>query len=141
VPEALVPFERLDTARAEGTQAFVLSMGMMPVAGAFTINGRSFDARRIDVRARRGRLELWQVRNASSEPHPFHVHATSFQVVSRTSGPLGAQDLGWKDTVLSWPGETVTLAIRFEQYAGLYVLHCHNLEHEDAGMMLNLEVS
>jgi len=43
--------------------------------------------------------------------------------------------------VLTWPGETVTLAIRFEPYAGLYVLHCHNLEHEDAGMMLNLEVS
>ena len=141
VPSALVPFEQLDPARAEGTQVFVLSMGMPPVAGAFTINGRSFDARRSDVRARRGRLELWEVRNASSEPHPFHVHATSFQVVSRTSGPLGAQDLGWKDTVLSWPGETVTLAIRFEQYAGLYVLHCHNLEHEDAGMMLNLEVS
>jgi FtsP/CotA-like multicopper oxidase with cupredoxin domain len=141
VPATLVPFERLDPARAEGTQAFTLSMGMMPVAGAFTINGRSFDPRRIDVRARRGRLELWEVRNASSEPHPFHVHATSFQVVSRTSGPLGAQDLGWKDTVLTWPGEAVTLAIRFEQYAGLYVLHCHNLEHEDAGMMLNLEVS
>jgi FtsP/CotA-like multicopper oxidase with cupredoxin domain len=141
VPATLVPFERLDPARAEGTQAFTLSMGMMPVAGAFTINGRSFDPRRVDVRARRGRLELWEVRNASSEPHPFHVHATSFQVVSRTSGPLGAQDLGWKDTVLTWPGETVALAIRFEQYAGLYVLHCHNLEHEDAGMMLNLEVS
>jgi FtsP/CotA-like multicopper oxidase with cupredoxin domain len=141
VPATLVPFERLDPGRAEGTQAFILSMGMPPVAGAFTINGRSFDPRRIDVRARRGRLELWEVRNASSEPHPFHVHGASFQVISRTSGPLGAQDLGWKDTVLSWPGETVTLAIRFEQYAGLYVLHCHNLEHEDAGMMLNLEVS
>ena len=141
VPAALVPFERLDPAAAEGTQAFTLSMGMMPVAGAFTINGRSFDPRRIDVRARRGRLELWEIRNASSELHPFHVHATSFQVVSRTSGPLAAQDLGWKDTVLTWPGETVTLAIRFERHAGLYVLHCHNLEHEDAGMMLNLEVS
>jgi FtsP/CotA-like multicopper oxidase with cupredoxin domain len=141
VPETLVPVERLDPARAEGTQLFVLAMGMPPVAGAFTINGRSFDARRVDVRARRGRLELWEIRNASSEPHPFHVHGTSFQVVSRTSGPLGPQDLGWKDTVLTWPGESVTLAIRFEQYAGLYVLHCHNLEHEDAGMMLNLEVS
>ena len=141
MPDTLVPFERLDPARAEGTQVFILSMSMPPVAGAFTINGRSFDARRIDVRARRGRLELWEVRNASSEPHPFHVHGTSFQVVSRTSGPLGPQDLGWKDTVLTWPGEAVTLAIRFEQYAGLYVLHCHNLEHEDAGMMLNLEAS
>ena len=39
-----------------------------------------------------------------------------------------------------WPGETVRIAIRFDAHAGLYVLHCHNLEHEDAGMMLNLEV-
>ena len=39
-----------------------------------------------------------------------------------------------------WPGETVELALRFGRYAGLYVLHCHNLEHEDAGMMLNLDV-
>jgi FtsP/CotA-like multicopper oxidase with cupredoxin domain len=141
VPDTLLPLERLDPARAGATQVFTLAMGMPPVTGAFTINGRSFDARRVDVRARRGSLELWEVRNASSEPHPFHVHGTSFQVVARTSGPLRAHEQGWKDTVLTWPGEAVTLAIRFEQYAGLYVLHCHNLEHEDAGMMLNLEVS
>ena len=141
VPDVLAPFERLDPARAEGSQTFVLAMGMPPVPGTFTINGRSFDGRRVDVRARRGRLELWEIRNASSEPHPFHVHGTAFQLVWRTSGPVEAHEQGWKDTVLTWPGETVTLAIRFEQYAGLYVLHCHNLEHEDAGMMLNLEVS
>ena len=45
-----------------------------------------------------------------------------------------------KDTVLAWPGETVELALRFERHAVLYVLHCQNLEREDAGMMLNLEV-
>ena len=113
---------------------------MPPFAGAFTINGRSFDAGRVDVRVERGVVEVWEVVNASSEPHPFHVHATQFQVVSRSSGPLGPHELGLKDTVLVWPGETVELALRFEHYAGLYVLHCHNLEHEDAGMMLNLEV-
>ncbi len=141
IPASLVPLERLDPAEAASRQVFTLAMGMPPVAGAFTINGRSYDARRVDVRARRGILELWEVRNASSEPHPFHVHGTSFQVVARTSGALGPHEQGWKDTVLTWPGETVTLAIRFERHAGLYVLHCHNLEHEDAGMMLNMEVA
>jgi FtsP/CotA-like multicopper oxidase with cupredoxin domain len=60
--------------------------------------------------------------------------------VRRSSGLRGPVELALKDTVLVWPGETVELALRFEHHAGLYVLHCHNLEHEDAGMMLNLEV-
>lgn len=140
LPERLVPPERLDPGRAEIRRRFVMDMRMPPFAGAFTINGRSFDAGRVGVRVERGVLEAWEVVNASREPHPFHVHATQFQVVSRSSGPLGPHELGLKDTVLVWPGETVQLAIRFERHAGLYVLHCHNLEHEDAGMMLNLEV-
>ena len=139
-PAQLVPFPRLDPGRAEVRRRFVMDMRMPPFAGAFTINGRSFDAGRVDVRVERGVVEAWEVVNASSEPHPFHVHATQFQVVSRSSGPLGAHERGPKDTVLVWPGETVQLAMRFEHHAGLYVLHCHNLEHEDAGMMLNLEV-
>jgi len=140
LPERLVPLQRLDPGRAEVRRRFVMDMRMPTFAGALTINGRSFDASRVDVRVERGVVEVWEVVNASSEPHPFHVHATQFQVVSRSGGPLGPHELGLKDTVLVWPGETVELALRFEHYAGLYVLHCHNLEHEDAGMMLNLEV-
>jgi FtsP/CotA-like multicopper oxidase with cupredoxin domain len=140
LPAQLVPLQRLDPGRAEVRRRFVMEMRMPPFAGNFTINGRSFDAGRVDVRVERGVVETWEVVNASSEPHPFHVHATQFQVVSRSSGPLGPHELGMKDTVLVWPGETVRLAMRFEHHAGLYVLHCHNLEHEDAGMMLNLEV-
>ena len=54
-----------------------------------------------------------------------------------------AGDLGWKDTVLVWPGETVRIAIDFtHDFPGdqTYLLHCHNLEHEDAGMMINFRV-
>ena len=140
LPERLVTQERFGS--AEVRRRFVLQMRMPPFAGSFTINGRSFDAGRVDVRVERGVVEAWEVVNASGEPHPFHVHATQFQVVSRSSGPPGPHELGLKDTVLVWPGETVQLAVRFERHAGLYVLHCHchNLEHEDAGMMSNLEV-
>jgi FtsP/CotA-like multicopper oxidase with cupredoxin domain len=139
-PDRLVPLQRLDPGRAELRRRFVMDMRMPPFAGAFTINGRSFEPSRVDVRAERGAIESWEVVNASTEPHPFHVHATQFQVVRRSSGPLAAHESALKDTVLVWPGETVELALRFERHAGLYVLHCHNLEHEDAGMMLNLEV-
>jgi FtsP/CotA-like multicopper oxidase with cupredoxin domain len=140
LPARLASIERLDPARAQVQRRFVMDMRMPPFAGAFTINARSFDAARVDVRVERGVLEVWEIVNVSTEPHPFHVHATQFQVVSRSSGPLEPHELGLKDTVLVWPGETVRIAIRFDAHAGLYVLHCHNLEHEDAGMMLNLEV-
>ena len=56
---------------------------------------------------------------------------------------LAASDLGWKDTVLVWPGETVCIAIDFTHpFNGdqVYMIHCHNHEHEDQGMMLNLKV-
>ncbi len=140
LPSRLASIERLDPSRAQVQRRFVMDMRMPPFKGAFTINARSFDAARVDVRVERGVLEVWEIVNASTEPHPFHVHATQFQVVSRSSGALSPHELGLKDTVLVWPGETVRIAIRFDAHAGLYVLHCHNLEHEDAGMMLNLEV-
>jgi len=80
--------------------------------------------------------------------HPMHIHAAHFQVVERQVDPAyvegwesiaaGFVDAGWKDTVLVMPGERVRLLIRFDGFPGAYVYHCHNLEHEDAGMMRNL---
>ncbi len=61
-----------------------------------------------------------------------------------TETGLAATDLGWKDTVLVWPGETVRIVTNFSHpFLGdqVYMVHCHNLEHEDGGMMLNLKVS
>ena len=88
-------------------------------------------------------------------PHPFHIHGFQYQVLERKNSPeqqktlavnaqgLAVTDLGWKDTVLVWPGESVCIAIDFSHnfYGNqVYMLHCHNLEHEDQGMMLNLKV-
>ena len=53
----------------------------------------------------------------------------------------GWTDEGWKDTILVMPGETVKLAMKFERYKGLYLYHCHNLEHESSGMMRNFRVA
>jgi FtsP/CotA-like multicopper oxidase with cupredoxin domain len=70
------------------------------------------------------------------------VHWASFQVVSRTGGRgrLFAWESGWKDTVLLEDRETVEVLIRFDAYKGVYLMHCHKLEHEDMGMMSNFEV-
>jgi FtsP/CotA-like multicopper oxidase with cupredoxin domain len=71
----------------------------------------------------------------------MHIHAVQFQVVKRTGGRnrILPHETGWKDTVLVVPGEKVQVIMTFEQ-RGKFVFHCHNLEHEDDGMMLNFEV-
>jgi FtsP/CotA-like multicopper oxidase with cupredoxin domain len=53
----------------------------------------------------------------------------------------GFTDEGWKDTVLVLPGETVRLLMQFPQFKGLFLYHCHNLEHEDMGMMRNYRLT
>ena len=86
-----------------------------------------------------------------SMAHPIHFHGQSFQIVRRSfKGNENARkyatikdgfiDAGWKDTVLIVEGEEITLLKRFDTYPGLSLYHCHNLEHEDKGMMRNLLV-
>jgi blue copper oxidase len=122
----------------------------------FLINGLSFKMDQIAFDVKRSAVEVWSIRNpAKGMPHPMHMHGFSFQVLERLNSPRQvsrlarfgkgrtASDLGWKDTVLVWPGETVRIAIDFtHDFSGnqTYVFHCHNLEHEDAGMMVNFRV-
>ncbi len=83
-------------------------------------------------------------------PHPMHLHGEQFQVVKRevrnksgrgyASVSAGFLDKGWKDTVLVMPGEKVTLLKPFNDFTGIFMYHCHNLEHEDMGMMRDLLV-
>ena len=77
--------------------------------------------------------------------HPIHLHGQSFQIVSRSIDSTRESDYstvnqgfinsGLKDTVLVMPGETVRIIKPFQDYKGLFMFHCHNLEHEDMGMM------
>lgn len=106
------------------------------------INGLTFEMDRIDLQVPFGQVERWIFLNESTTPHPVHVHGTHFQIVSRSGGRASVfpYEAGWKDTVLVMPLESVEVLIRFDTYRGLYLLHCHNLQHEDLGMMLNVEV-
>lgn len=106
---------------------------------------------------KRGTTEIWELTNdMRSMPHPMHVHGFQFVVTSRMNSPKAVaeaavdgrgrtpQDLGLMDTVLVWPGETVAVQIDFSQpFSGVqqYMLHCHNLEHEDQGMMVHFAVA
>ncbi len=134
---------------------FELTMEMM----AWGINGKSFemlDARPYET-VRLGTHELWEFRNDSTNammgmamPHSMHVHGVQFRVLQRSvSGRFagyrdtvdaGFVDDGWKDTVLVMPDERVRILVHFADYPGLFLYHCHMLEHEDGGMMRNYRV-
>jgi FtsP/CotA-like multicopper oxidase with cupredoxin domain len=85
-----------------------------------------------------------------SMAHPIHLHEQPFLIASRTIGAEEAADYatvrdgfidsGWKDTVLVMPGERIKIIKPFKDYKGLFMVHCHNLEHEDMGMMRELLV-
>lgn len=124
---------------ADHTRPIRLAMEMM---SGHTINGRQFAMERVDERVNQGDTEIWEFINTSNAPHPMHVHAVQFKVLER-SGNRGLipTETGWKDTVLVMPGETVRVIMKFDSPKGLYVFHCHNLEHEDNGMMANLEIT
>jgi len=134
---------------------FELTMGMM----AWGINGQSFEMLEASPyeTVKLGTHELWEFRNDATSgmmgmtmPHSMHVHGVQFRVVERSvSGRFardderakaGFVDEGWKDTVLVLPGERVRILVRFADYPGLFLYHCHMLEHEDGGMMRNYRV-
>ena len=88
-----------------------------------------------------GTKELWEFENNSGMPHPMHIHGSSFQILKREGNKYpGTFDSGRKDIVLVFPGEKVTVLKSFEKKRGLFVYHCHNLEHEDMSMMRNFLV-
>ena len=118
-------------------------MGSGMGSGMHTINDKVYDLNRIDETVQAGATEIWEFDNSDGdEIHPMHIHGVQFQVVSRTGGraSLIATEQGWKDTVLVMPREKVNVIMTFPQEKGVFVFHCHNLEHEDDGMMLNYEI-
>ena len=125
---------------ADGERTFVLRS--MDHDAMHQINDRTFDMYRVDEQILLGRVERWTFTNDSSLPHPVHLHGTHFQVQSRVGGrsQVFPYEAGWKDTVLLMPLETVAVLVQFDRYNGIFPLHCHNLQHEDMGMMLNVEV-
>lgn len=96
-----------------------------------------------------GTASLWTFANDGGGmpmPHPMHIHGVRFRVVERSGGAIpgdlrdGMIDVGFRDTVGVFPGERVRLRVAPE-LPGLVMYHCHNLEHEDGGMMRNVRFS
>ena len=123
----------------------------------FMLNGMMWDDP-VTEKPVLGSTEVWNIFNAGTGIHPVHLHLVQFQIISRqpfdtdlfnssmevnlTGPPIppDANEIGWKDTVRTLPGHITKIMMRFTDYNGSYVWHCHILEHEDYDMMRPLEV-
>jgi suppressor of ftsI len=104
----------------------------------FFINGRQFDPNRVDERVRLGDTEQWTIVNTSRELHPFHIHVDDFQLMAVNGRRVHAPSL--QDTVPLPVGGRVRIRMRFANFTGKFVFHCHILNHEDHGMMALVDV-
>jgi spore coat protein A, manganese oxidase len=140
VPATLAEIEPLQPRPGAIVREWKFSRGAAGGAGGpahWVINGRPFDPSRMDASVPLGQTEIW--RFSSDLHHPVHVHLDQFQVLHRGNHGPGEWDHGWKDTLDLLPLETAEVAIRFNDHAGRFLLHCHNLEHEDMMMMSAFE--
>lgn len=140
IPEKLATIEKFSEEEASSVKTIEMDgMGHM-----VSLNGRQFDMDRIDDDVTLGETEIWELSTQrsmmmGSSGHPFHIHGTQFQVLSRDGREPPLNEQGWKDTVFVGSGETVRIIVKFN-YEGVFMYHCHILEHEEAGMMGQLEV-
>jgi FtsP/CotA-like multicopper oxidase with cupredoxin domain len=94
---------------------------------------------------RLGATEIWELHNFTEDAHPIHIHEVQFRVLDRqpfegASRPPERWESGLKDTVIAYPGEVTRVKAKFD-IPGLFVWHCHILEHEDNEMMRPYRVS
>ncbi|MGB4589554.1 MAG: multicopper oxidase domain-containing protein [Clostridiaceae bacterium] len=134
IPDTLAAIEDIPLGSNPSERTF--AMQSMGISG--TINGEYFNMDRIDERVKLGETEIWTITNFGGMMqglgHPFHVHGTQFQVLSRNGQKASTAESGFKDTVFVAVGEEVKIKVRFT-HKGVYMYHCHILEHEDNGMM------
>jgi len=149
LPALSVRYDANNVPNFNTPRPFTLSMAHMM---NWTINGRVFEMEAVapDETVNLDETIAWEWINNSPIPHPMHIHNVHFQVVQRTPPSYnngyntinqGLIDSGWKDTVSVWPGERVKVAMKFGPHAGMYMYHCHILEHEDMSMMRNFMIT
>lgn len=107
--------------------------------GHWTVNGSRFAPDRVDALPVLGQTEKWILHNSTGTAHPVHLHGVDQQCLSRNGGPCLPYE-PMKETWFLDPGETVEVKLKFTDYTGKYVFHCHILEHEDDGMMAQFNV-
>jgi peroxiredoxin len=140
------PYVSIETSECTAKRNLVLEFDYEK--RVFHIAGESFSKQSRTDTAQLGSTEEWTLTSTApegdqpDEPHPFHMHVNPFQVIQiedLETGQVKKID-EWRDTMVVEKGKKITIRIRFRDFAGKTVYHCHAVDHEDQGMMRVLRI-
>ena len=143
VPRVLNPgnYARDPMKLQESQAAGVHSLELGRSGGEWVINDRTWDPGRVDERCEQDEIDVWELENKSGGWfHPLHIHLVDFRILDRNGQPPFPWERGPKDTAYIGENETVRVLGQFGPHKGKYMVHCHNLVHEDHDMMTQFEV-
>jgi FtsP/CotA-like multicopper oxidase with cupredoxin domain len=106
----------------------------------WTVNGKTFDVEFATAKPKRGTAEIWMLKGKGDWHHPVHIHFEEGRILSRNGQPPPPHERGRKDVYVLEPGEEVRVFLRFREFLGKYMMHCHNLIHEDHAMMIRWDI-
>ena len=106
----------------------------------WTVNGKTFDVETASAKPKRGTAEIWTLKGKGDWHHPVHIHFEEGRILSRNGKPPPPHERGRKDVYVLEPGEEVRVFLRFREFLGKYMMHCHNLIHEDHAMMIRWDI-
>ena len=136
VPEFLRALPPINLAEVVKTRRFEFDK----VNDIWTVNGKIFDPEVVYANPKRGTSEIWILKGKGSWHHPVHIHMTEGRILSRNGKAPPTHEQGRKDVYVLKPGEEVRVLLRFSDFTGKYLMHCHNLTHEDHAMMVRWDI-
>ncbi len=139
VPDFMRPLPNIDLSAVKRERTWVFDY----TNGMWTVNGRLMDPNRIDAAIEQGTAEIWTLRNdGDAWSHPIHSHFEEFQIIEINGEPVKPGSLlsGRKDVVQLGPGDEIKFYGRWRDFFGKYVMHCHNVVHEDHAMMVRWDI-
>ena len=134
------PFKPITDEEVQGRKtAVVFGQDEKHQPPRYFINGKQFDPDAAGRRVLLGTAEEWTL-SSKEDDHPFHLHTNPVEVIVRDPKTGKIVDRVWRDTVVVTDKKLVTIRVRYLDFPGKTVFHCHNLAHEDLGMMQNIEM-
>ena len=106
----------------------------------WTVNGKIFDVENAVAKPKRGTAEIWTLKGKGDWHHPVHIHFEEGRILSRNGKPPAPHESGRKDVYVLAPNDEVRVFLRFRDFTGKYMMHCHNLVHEDHAMMIRWDI-
>ncbi|MDY7012920.1 MAG: multicopper oxidase family protein [Cyanobacteriota bacterium] len=136
IPQILRDYQPIDPAQAKRTRTFRFARNF----NDWTINGKVWNKNRVDANPGYGDIEIWNLITPGGWFHPIHIHLLDMQMLSRGGRSPRPYERGWKDVFYTGEFQTVQVIGKFGPEIGRYMMHCHNLVHEDRSMMTQFEV-